>query len=109
MEGGARRFRAEADFEEDPRQRMRRAVIEPELTNAYRLIHGGADGWPGWYVDRFGDYLLSQAATSMQPAWEEWMRRRGGRVGDARGLPQDLIAQDSGRHARTGITGSVVW
>jgi 23S rRNA (cytosine1962-C5)-methyltransferase len=28
----------------------------------FRVIHGDADGWPGWYVDRFGDFLLSQSA-----------------------------------------------
>ena len=33
----------------------------PAQTNAYRLIHGAADGWPGWRVDRLGDYLLSQS------------------------------------------------
>ena len=36
-------------------------MIDPQLTNAYRLIHGAADGWPGWYVDCLGDYLLSQS------------------------------------------------
>ena len=37
------------------------AIIDPSATNAYRLIHGTADGWPGWYVEKLGDYLLSQA------------------------------------------------
>jgi 23S rRNA G2069 N7-methylase RlmK/C1962 C5-methylase RlmI len=25
------------------------------------LIHGASDDQPGWYVDRLGDYLLSQS------------------------------------------------
>lgn len=54
-------FEAPADFEIDPRRVMRAAIIHPEETNAYRLIHGASDGWPGWYVDRLGDYLLSQS------------------------------------------------
>ncbi len=36
-------------------------MIDPELTNAYRLVHGASDGCPGWYVDRLGDFLLSQS------------------------------------------------
>ena len=35
--------------------------IEPEATNAFRVIHGASDGWPGWYVERLGDFLLSQS------------------------------------------------
>ena len=30
------------------------------LTNAYREINGAADGFPGWTVDRFADWLLVQ-------------------------------------------------
>ncbi|MBI3852208.1 MAG: class I SAM-dependent methyltransferase [Verrucomicrobia bacterium] len=54
-------FKAPVDFSFDTRLALRQAVIEPEFTNAYRLIHGASDGWPGWYVDRLGDFLLSQA------------------------------------------------
>ena len=34
---------------------------ESRPTNAWRIVHGAASGYPGWYVDRLGDYLLSQA------------------------------------------------
>lgn len=30
-------------------------------TNAYRLVHGQADGWKDLYVDRLGDFLLMQS------------------------------------------------
>jgi 23S rRNA (cytosine1962-C5)-methyltransferase len=30
-------------------------------TSAFRLLHGVSDGWPGWYVDRLGDFVLSQS------------------------------------------------
>lgn len=56
-------FRAPANFAADPRAAFRNAFIEPERTDAFRLIHGASDGWPGWYVDRLGDYLLSQSDT----------------------------------------------
>ncbi len=81
MDGNPVLFRSEPHFEADARQVMRAAFIEPELTNAFRLVHGAADGRPGWYVDQYGDYLLSQAASPLQPAWEEWLRCKAGELG----------------------------
>ena len=52
-------FRAPVDFLADTRPALRAALIDCEDTDAYRILHGGADGWPGWYVDRLGDFLLS--------------------------------------------------
>ena len=49
------------DFDREPRLALRAAVIESEATDAFRLIHGASDGWPGWYVEKLGDFLLSQA------------------------------------------------
>ncbi len=43
----------------DTRLQLRAALIEPETTDACRLLHGAGDGWPGFYVDRLGDYLLA--------------------------------------------------
>ena len=40
--------------------RRLRAGQNPE-TNAYRLVHGRADGWRDLYVDRLGDFLLMQS------------------------------------------------
>lgn len=48
--------------------KRRLALIDPAETNAYRLIHGTADGWPGWYVERLGDFLLSQAERPLTTA-----------------------------------------
>src|ERR1019366_721932 len=45
----------------DPRLALRSAVIETDATNAFRLIHGASDGWPGWFVEKLGDFLLSQS------------------------------------------------
>ena len=59
-------FRAEADFQSEPRAALRAALIEPDLTTAWRVIHGASDGWPGWHVERLGDYLLSQSETSAE-------------------------------------------
>ena len=40
-----------------------RRVFNPELTNAYRLIHSEGDGLPGLVVDRFADILVMQTHT----------------------------------------------
>jgi 23S rRNA (cytosine1962-C5)-methyltransferase len=55
-------FRADSAFDDadNARSSLRAGLIEPEATNAYRILHGAGDGWPGWYIERFGDYLLSQ-------------------------------------------------
>jgi 23S rRNA (cytosine1962-C5)-methyltransferase len=53
-------FSAPPQFDRDPRWQLRAALLEPKSTNAYRLVHGASDGWPGWQVERLGDFLLSQ-------------------------------------------------
>ncbi len=58
-------FQSPVNFAEDSRFALRTALINPELINAYRLIHGASDGWPGWYVERLGDFLLSQSEQSL--------------------------------------------
>jgi 23S rRNA (cytosine1962-C5)-methyltransferase len=61
-------FTATVDFSSDITVELRRAIISPEATNAYRVIHGASDHWPGWYVDRLGDFLLAQAEDPLSPA-----------------------------------------
>jgi 23S rRNA (cytosine1962-C5)-methyltransferase len=73
--GAATAFRAPAEFELDPRLALREALIDPAETNAFRLIHGAADGWPGWYVDRLGDLLLSQSERALSPEQKAEMER----------------------------------
>ena len=66
-------FRAPADFQADTRLALRRAVVDmhgspADLTNAFRLVHSAADGWPGWQVERLGDFLLSQSEAALTDA-----------------------------------------
>jgi 23S rRNA (cytosine1962-C5)-methyltransferase len=58
-------FFAPVDFDREPRLARRSAVIETDATNAFRLIHGASDGWPGWYVEKLGDYLLSHSGQAL--------------------------------------------
>ncbi len=59
--GEEKTFNAPEDFSADTRLALRNAIIEPELTDAFRLIHGASDGWPGLHVDKLGDFLLAQS------------------------------------------------
>lgn len=40
----------------------RRTLIDSSETDAYRIIHGASDGFPGLFIDRLGDYLLASSA-----------------------------------------------
>jgi len=69
--GAKKTFHAPASFKAmapDLGQEIREAMIDPQLTNSYRLLHGASDGWPGWYLDRLGDFLLSQSEHVLTPA-----------------------------------------
>ncbi len=68
-------FQAPANFEANPRLTLRSALIDPEATNAFRVIHGASDNWPGWYVERLGDYLLSQAEQALRTDQHEELER----------------------------------
>lgn len=66
--GNEVRFEAPLDFSIEPKVSLRRALINQQPTTAFRLCHGAGDGWPGWYVDRFGPYLLAQSSQPLRPA-----------------------------------------
>ncbi len=54
-------FTVPVDFESDTRRALRAAVVDSAQTDTCRIIHGASDGWPDWYVERFGEYVLSQS------------------------------------------------
>jgi 23S rRNA (cytosine1962-C5)-methyltransferase len=73
------KFLAPVNFDIEPRLALRSAIIEPDATNAFRLIHGASDGWPGWFVDRLGDFLLSQSETPLSIKQNEelsWLAKK---------------------------------
>ena len=73
--GQAMTFQAPGDPLADSREWLHLAMLDARLTNAYRLIHGAADGWPGWQVDRLGDYVLSQSERPLTPAQTSFLER----------------------------------
>jgi 23S rRNA (cytosine1962-C5)-methyltransferase len=69
------KFSVAPDFDREPRLALRTAVIAKNETNAFRLIHGASDGWPGWFVEKLGDYLLSQSEAPLTPKQNEELVR----------------------------------
>jgi 23S rRNA (cytosine1962-C5)-methyltransferase len=73
------KFSAAVDFDVEPRLGLRSAMIEPDATNAFRLIHGASDGWPGWFVEKLGDFLLSQSEAALSAKQSEelaWLAKK---------------------------------
>ena len=96
-------FSAPANFADDSRLALRAACVEqafqpagagdfpvarlgtgkfPEpadknacSTNAFRVIHGASDGWPGWFVEKLGDFLLSQSESALSAKQNEELLR----------------------------------
>jgi 23S rRNA (cytosine1962-C5)-methyltransferase len=85
-------FRATPDFEADTRLALRGALIAPPETDACRVVHGAADGWPGWCVDRLDGFLLSQGEQPLTAAQQRelsrWMKHF-----PARGVYHKLLIQ----------------
>jgi 23S rRNA (cytosine1962-C5)-methyltransferase len=44
---------------------LRAAVVDPQQTNAFRVLHGASDHWPNLFVDKLGDFLLAQSETDL--------------------------------------------
>ena len=71
------------------------AVIEPDATNAFRLVHGASDGWPGWFVEKLGNFLLSQSEAPLDAKQKEELSRLA-KVFSARGAYHKILS----RHVR---------
>ncbi len=81
--GESMTFHAPCDWSAD--RRVRASVIEPVLTNAFRLLHGNADGWPGMYVERLGEFILVQSPGELNEAEREQVESLA-RTHSARGV-----------------------
>ena len=92
-------FKAPVDFDEDPGMLLRAAIIEPDLTNAYRLVHHTQEDRTGSYADKLGDYLLYQ---SERPLTEEQLADLGRRLNgtNAKGVYHKLLTRQTGNLPR---------
>jgi len=68
-------FHAAVNFKADPERVLREAIIDPAETNAFRQVHGASDGWPGLYVERFGEFLLCQSEQALKHSELEMIKR----------------------------------
>lgn len=66
------RFQAPVDFGAYHPLDIRLAFLDPTQTNAFRILNGAADGWPGCYVDRYGNYLLCQQESPVPGSGTDW-------------------------------------
>ncbi len=66
-------FSAPVNFSDDAQLALRDALIDPEDTNAFRLVHGGSDGFPGWYVEQFGNFLLSASENPLTQEQSQYL------------------------------------
>ena len=89
------KFFAPVDFDCEARRSLRTAIIEQTATDAFRLIHGASDGWPGWFVEKLGDFLLSQSEADLNAGQKEELSRLA-KTFSARGAYHKILS----RHVR---------
>ena len=88
-------FRGELATEKSPEPADKNVCA----TNAFRLIHGASDGWPGWFVEKLGDFLLSQAEGELNSAQQTELARLA-KVFHSRGAYHKILS----RHVRQSKT-----
>jgi 23S rRNA (cytosine1962-C5)-methyltransferase len=88
-------LKAAADFDATKSEALRRAVIDPAKTTLHRAIHGESDGHAGWYVDRVGEFLLSQSESPLSPARMELLQQWSAQCG-ARGAYHKILRVQPG-------------
>ena len=86
------KFLAPVDFEVEANRARRTAIVEPEATDAFRVRHGAGDGEPGWFVDKLGDYLLSQSEAQLSAKRNEELRRLAN-ISSARGTYHKILSR----------------
>ena len=92
----------------DPRLALRAALIDPQETDAFRVIHGASDGWPGWYVERLGKFLLSQSEQPLRAEQHEELARLA-KIFSARGAYHKILSRQVRRTTATEASPQPVW
>jgi 23S rRNA (cytosine1962-C5)-methyltransferase len=101
-------FRAPANFDADPRLVLRTPLIDPQETDAFRVIHGASDGWPGWYVERLGKFLLSQSEQPLRAEQREELARLA-KIFSARGAYHKILSRQVRRTIAAKASPQPVW
>ena len=73
-------------------ERSRAGLLVPEYQDCYRLVHGEADGAPGWRLDRYGDWLWAihdeGAPLGPLPSWARGVYKLDALIDRSRGQQQ---------------------
>ncbi len=69
---------AQAPSFDAPSWSSRREMINRDETNSFRMINGASDGFPGWHLERLGDFLLSQSEVGLTEQQREFLEQWGG-------------------------------
>ena len=101
-------FHAPANFDADPRLALRAALIDPQETDAFRVIHGASDGWPGWYVERLGKFLLSQSEQPLRAEQHEELLRLA-KTFSARGVYHKILSRQVRHTTVAKASPQLVW
>ena len=101
-------FFAPVDFDVEPRLALRTAVIEPDATNAFRIIHGASDSWPGWFVEKLGDFLLSQSEAPLDVKQNAELTRQAGHF-RSRGAYHKILSRQVRRSTTTQASPQLVF
>ena len=102
------KFSAPVDFDVEPRLAIRTAVVESTTTNAFRVIHGASDGWPGWFVEKLGDFLLSQSELPLSAKQSEELYRLA-QVFSTRGAYHKILSRQVRQSSVTNASPQLVF
>jgi RluA family pseudouridine synthase len=102
------KFFAPVNFDAEPRLTLRTAIIEPDMTNAFRVIHGTSDGWPGWFVEKLGDFLLSQSELPLSAKQNEELSRLA-KIFSSRGAYHKILSRQVRRSTRADASPQLVF
>jgi 23S rRNA (cytosine1962-C5)-methyltransferase len=92
----------------DSRLVLRAALIDSQETDAFRVIHGASDGWPGWYVERLGKYLLSQSEQPLRAEQREELARLA-KLFSATGAYHKILSRQVRRVTAVEASPQLVW
>jgi 23S rRNA (cytosine1962-C5)-methyltransferase len=84
----------------------RAALVGDPRTTAFRIVNSESDGWPGFIVDRYGDWLVVQALTlGMEQAKEELVGVLVDVLDDVRGVYERSDADVREKEGLDPVTG----
>lgn len=86
-------FACPPDWNEEPAFHLRKVLIDPAETDAFRVLNGAAEGNPGLSVEKLGDYLLNQAGQPLSDAGLRKLEQLRARY-RARGVYHKFLSRD---------------